>query len=266
MIPMFGGAIDPMRAALGDPDYLAKLQQQTKSDNPAEAADAKAVLARASFIVARKDEAAQAKALDAFSDALKTDPANETIVRYLARSHSDKLAAKASVERIEKILKEESKNKLARQALDGWAADARLASLINKPLTIKIPKVDGTAFSSDALKGKVIVVDFWATWCGPCIAEFPRVQKVYDKYHAQGLEIISISCDENADVIKTFLAKHPEITWTQLFDPKTPGWDAATQFGVRAIPALFVIDKKGICRTVEGREKMDDLIPKLLAE
>ena len=262
--------VKPIRAALGDPAFLETLQKQAKSDNQLEASNAKALLARAQFLAAGKDAAAQDKAVDAFAEALKADPASENLALYLANSHDDKVTAPAAADRIETILREAAKsapkNSNAKIAVRNWGGDKKLASLPGKALNITVPKLDGTAFASNSLKGKVILVDFWATWCGPCVAELPRVTKVYNKYHEQGLEMISISCDQSAEPINKFMAKHPEITWTQLYDPKTPGWEAAQAFGINAIPTMFLIDKKGICRTVEAREKMDELIPQLLAE
>ena len=150
--------------------------------------------------------------------------------------------------------------------MEDWTCARKLASLTGNPLVIKMPKVDGTAFSTDSLKGKVILVDIWATWCGPCVGELPHVAKVYQKYHDQGLEVVGVSCDSKAEDLKKFLESHKEITWTQLYDPKLPEWDAAKQFGVLSIPRMFLIDKRGIVRTIEAREKMEEMIPKLLAE
>ena len=126
--------------------------------------------------------------------------------------------------------------------------------------------MDGTAFSTDSLKGKVILVDLWATWCGPCVRELPHVAKIYQKYHDQGLEVVGVSCDRKAEDLKKFLESHKEFTWTQLYDPKLPEWETAKQFGVLSIPRMFLIDKKGIVRTIDASEKMEEMIPKLLAE
>ena len=66
--------------------------------------------------------------------------------------------------------------------------------------------------------------------------------------------------------LKKFLESHKEFTWTQLYDPKLPRWEAAKQFGVLSIPRMFLIDKRGIVRTIEARRTMEEMIPKLLAE
>ena len=257
---------DPIRAAFGETATVERLKVQAESKTPKEAAGAQAALARASFLTAGKDAAAQNKALDAFEAALKADPESDTIASYMVQSHDEKTTAPAVVDRIEKIMKDLAQSNTGDFALEDWTCARKLASLTGNPLVIKMPKVDGTAFSTDSLKGKVILVDLWATWCGPCVKELPRVAQVYQKYHDQGLEIVGVSCDRNAEDLKAFLESHKDITWTQLYDPKLPEWKAAMQFGVQSIPKMFLIDKKGIVRTIEAREKMEETNPKLLAE
>jgi thiol-disulfide isomerase/thioredoxin len=257
---------DPFRAALGETATVERLRKQAESKTPKEAAIAKAVLARAAFLTAGKDAAAQEKALEGFEAALKADPASDAIASYMVQSHDAKTTAPAVADRIEKIMKDMAQSDTGDFALDDWTCARRLAALTGNPLVIKMPKADGTAFSTDSLKGKVILVDIWATWCGPCVKELPHVAQVYQKYHDQGLEVVGVSCDRRAEDLKAFLESHKEITWTQLYDPKLPEWDAAKQFGVLSIPKMFLIDKKGIVRTIEARENMEEMIPKLLAE
>jgi thiol-disulfide isomerase/thioredoxin len=148
-------------------------------------------------------------------------------------------------------------------------ADAKLAALVNKPLVLAGTTVDGQPFSIGQYKGKVVLVDFWATWCGPCKAELPHVKDVYAKYHDKGLEIVGVSNDFKADELRKFTPENG-MPWVELFDAQAAAdhqWNPLTEnFGILGIPTMFLVDKKGIMRTYEAREDMDTLIPKLLSE
>ena len=141
-------------------------------------------------------------------------------------------------------------------------------ALLGKSLTIAGKTLEGGEFSSAQWKGKVVVVDFWASWCPDCLAELPKVIKWYQTYHPQGLEIVGISSDVKAEDFQQYLKQHPEISWTELYAP--PLSDGRhplnTTYGVDWIPTLFIIDKNGICRSVKGSEEMEKVLPGLLAE
>lgn len=102
----------------------------------------------------------------------------------------------------------------------------------------------GAPLSISGLKGKVVLVDFWATWCGPCVAELPNVLAAYSKYHDKGFEIVGISLDRSEDALKNFI-KEKSMTWPQYFDGKA--WDSklGKQYGVTSIPATYLIGQDG---------------------
>ena len=120
---------------------------------------------------------------------------------------------------------------------------------------LSLPDLQGQAVSLSTLKGKVVLIDFWASWCGPCRHNNPRLVKLYNKYHDKGLEIYGVSLDENSEDWKKAV-QHDKLKWIQVIDDK--GWEApsAAAYGVDMIPSSFLIDRQWIIRSVnaEGSE------------
>src|SRR5215208_4716590 len=113
----------------------------------------------------------------------------------------------------------------------------------DKPV-LSFHAVDGTPISLEKLRGKILIVDFWATWCGPCMDEADHMVSLKDQYESKGVQIIGISLDQNRNqMIKT--AKEKGFTWPQYFDGKVWQNAIATEWGVRGIPATFIIGPEG---------------------
>ena len=98
--------------------------------------------------------------------------------------------------------------------------DVRAAS--PEPLQLKFTAVDGKLVDLNNLKGKVVLLDFWATWCRPCRAEVPDLVSTYQKYHDQGFEIVGVSLDKRQDTLMEFIGKN-HMTWPEYFDGKGLG-------------------------------------------
>ena len=113
----------------------------------------------------------------------------------------------------------------------------------------------GNQIKLSGFRGKFLLIDFWASWCGPCRAENPNVVKVYHQYHPKGFEILGVSLDDKKDNWEKSIRKD-RLNWTQVSDLK--GWknNAAVQYGVNAIPTNFLLDKEGkiIAKGLRGEE------------
>jgi thiol-disulfide isomerase/thioredoxin len=136
---------------------------------------------------------------------------------------------------------------------------------LGKPLPMKFTAVDGREVDLAKLSGKVVLVDFWATWCGPCVAEIPHVKETYDKLHGKGFEIVGISFDEDKKKLETFVTDR-EMKWPQYFDGKGWGNQFGQKYGISGIPSMWLVDKKGNLRDMNARGGLEEKVAKLLEE
>ncbi len=121
----------------------------------------------------------------------------------------------------------------------------------------------GKAFSLKDYKGKVVLIDFWATWCGPCVAELPHVKETYSHYKAKGFDVIGISLDRDRAKLEGFI-KDEKMGWTQHFDE---GGVIASKYGVNSFPTTYLIDGEGkiIASNLRGK-RLEEEVKKALAK
>ncbi len=136
----------------------------------------------------------------------------------------------------------------------------------SEPIAFEVTSIEGKKISPKQYKGKVLLLDFWATWCAPCKHEMPSVKKVYGKYKDKGFEIVGISLDKSRGDLDRYLAAN-NIQWPQFFDGKYWQNEIAVKYGVSSIPATYLIDKKGKIRYKSLRgNQLEVAVKELLAE
>ena len=144
-----------------------------------------------------------------------------------------------------------------RRQVDGLAV-ARRGEVIP---TVVLPDLDGRPVTLPAAHaGRPLLVNFWASWCGPCRRENPHLVKAYQTYHDKGFDIFAVSLDKNRDSWLAAIEKD-SLTWTHVSD--LAHWDSAPAklYGVRGIPANFLIDRDGIivAKNLRGDELQETL-------
>lgn len=170
---------------------------------------------------------------------------------FLMRQYLTPEEIKSYFDGLNKEVKETKSGKKIKTTLD-----AMTAIVIGKPApNFSGPTPEGKTISLKETLGKVTIIDFWASWCGPCRAENPSVVALYNEFHPQGLNIIGVSLDKDAKKWKEAIAKDG-LVWPHVSNLKFWEDPIAKQYNVQSIPATFILDEKGniVAKDLRGEE------------
>ncbi|UKJ09060.1 TlpA disulfide reductase family protein [Solitalea lacus] len=226
--------------------------------------------ARKSNDKAKMDEiASKYDALDAEKSKITKDFASQNLQSYvtpflLMQNVGDENAIEynAMYEKFPSKIKESASAKSLKKRIDALLKTAvgQQAAMF----TAKTPEGKDLSLKEVLSTGKYTMIDFWASWCGPCRAENPNVVKLYEKYHAKGFNILGVSLDRDGEKWKKAIADD-KLTWNHVSDLKYWQSEYAAMYGVQAIPATFLLDANGkiVGKNLRGEElakKLEELL------
>ena len=211
-------------------------QQQYKNINPREAGDSTIKAYNTQIMALQRKMDTD---ISNFVSTQKGGPATYFAVTYVVQKPNVALLDNAM-----KQLKADAPNTLFADRLEKRIASIGALEIGGLAPEIELLSPTGEKIKLSSLRGNVVLVDFWASWCRPCRAENPNVVKVYNRYHDQGFEVFSVSLDNSADRWKQAITQD-NLTWTHVSDLK--GWksSAAALYEVSGIPKTFLLDKDG---------------------
>lgn len=201
--------------------------------------------------------------LDGRDELTLADVQTGIVVAFYLEMQPQKTPARDAYAMLAKRLEEDSREEM--QALRvTLQASVRRLEMLGKKLPLDATSTDGKAIKTDDFAGKFVIVDFFAVWCQPCVAELPQLQKYFEKYRDQGLEVITISIDADRKGLDAFLASH-KLPWPVVSD-NAGSLDDSLQmkFGVLSLPTVWLLNKEGVVVSLEARgPELDRLMQRI---
>ncbi|GAA4429174.1 TlpA disulfide reductase family protein [Bremerella cremea] len=206
-------------------------------------------------------------------EAMPVGPLSTRLATTLAKNLSivsDKAVASKIADGLASHFAESSDEK-AQAIAEELKGFSRRINLVGNPIRVVGKKLDGQDLDFASLKGKVVLVDFWATWCGPCIGEFPDLKKLYAAYHPHGFEVVGISLDDTKSIVDTFVSQR-ELPWIVVCNAEGDDYkgfrdENAVYYGINAIPQMILVDRNGIVLDTEARgEKLAELLAEMFPD
>lgn len=208
-------------------------------------------------------DAKKSELLAKAEETLVRDPAlpqQASLLTYLADVLGDKPVRPQVLELVEEVLphlKEGEGSKLE-QKVEALESVVRRLELPGKPIEMEGKLLSGDKIDWKKYRGKVVLIDYWATWCGLCHAELPNIRRMHKKYKEQGFEVVGISLDEDPAKVRKFL-ENQGIPWPTLVghEPKTQGWNhpMVGKYGIHDLPRAILVDRQGKVVHMNARGK-----------
>ena len=208
------------------------------------------------------DETGKLKAIESFIKLAPNDPRGARLLYAIGSETNDPKTERALYQRIVKEYAESDSASIAEAAL-------KRLDFVGKPFELEFnDAIKGTVVSIKRLKGKVVVIDFWATWCGPCVEGLPDLKKLYHDYHGRGVEFIGVSFDDpkedgGLDQLKQFVTAN-EVPWPQYYLGTSFKSEFAKKCEVQSLPTLFVVDAEGNLHSANAGGKLETILHNLL--